>query len=222
MSFDETTPSSPSEFSPIAQSPIEESDQVILTSVSLAADMQRSNSFPSDTIDILNEKSSNIQTATTVECLPNSESSNTTKVLITSPSFNSELSLEQNDSIDQLNSSSISLLRTKNRRIDHRRNKSEPFKSASTDDIPSTTILELSSTSTTSNESPLSNNAKNQTRRKLLTKDNSNNISSLKNEKSITQEKSSSSTTSRKKKPWYNVSKLYFLFSFFLLFLLVL
>ncbi|CAF4709657.1 unnamed protein product [Rotaria sp. Silwood1] len=196
----------PTDFSPIPQSPIEESDQVILTSISLPAEAQRSNSFLSDSIDILNEKSSNIQTVSIEQCLSNNESSNqTTKVVVTSPSFHSDLSLEQNDSIDPLNSSSLSFLQTKQRRIDHRRNKSEPFKSASTEDIPSTTVLELSSTS---NESPLSNNTNNQTRRKLLTNDSSNNISSLKTIKSITQEKSSSSSsTPRKKKPWYNVIK---------------
>ncbi|CAF4706239.1 unnamed protein product, partial [Rotaria magnacalcarata] len=48
-------------------------------------------------------------------------------VVVTSPSFNSDLSLEQNDSINQLNPSSSSFLQTKQRRIDHRRNKSEPF-----------------------------------------------------------------------------------------------
>ncbi|CAF3759864.1 unnamed protein product [Rotaria sordida] len=195
--------------SAIPPSPIEDSDQVILTSISLPPDLQRTKSLSSDTIDILNEKSSNVQTASNVQHLSNSESSHRTKFVVTSPS-NSDLSSEQNDSIDQLNSSSLSFLQTKHRRIDHRRNKSEPIKSASTENISSTIALELSSTSTTSNESPLSNNAKNQNRRKSSTKINSNNISSIKTIKSITQEKSSpsSTTTARKKKPWYNVNKI--------------
>jgi hypothetical protein len=146
--------------------------------------IQRSNSFSSDTPDTLNEDPSDTQT--TVECLSNSEPSKSTMVVVTSPSFNSDLSSEQNDSIDP---SSLSFLQTNQRRIDHRRNKSEPFKSASTEDLPSIT----------NNDSLLSNNARDDIRRKSSTKI-----------KQIIPEKSSlSSTTSRKKKLWYNVSLIY-------------
>ncbi|CAF2070555.1 unnamed protein product [Rotaria magnacalcarata] len=197
--------SSSSEISPIPQTPIEENDQVILISSSLLTDTQRSNSLTIDTIDTLNEEPSDIETVPVVECLSNTEIGNAKMVVVTSPSFNSDLSLEQNDSINQLNPSSSSFLQTKQRRIDHRRNKSEPFKCTSTEDISSAIELELSSTSTTSNESQISNNSLNQIRRKSSTKADSNNISSLKTVKQITQEKSSPSTvTSRKKKLWYN------------------
>ncbi len=172
----------------------------------MSIDTQRSNSFSQDSPDILNEKSFNIQT--TVECSPNTECSNPTMVVVTSPSFNSDLSSEQNDSIDQLNPSSLSFLQTKHRRIHHRRNKSEPVKSLSTEDLSSTTLLDLSLPVTTNNESPLTNNATNQTRKRSSTKLNSNNISPSIISKQIVQEKSSSSSTAttRKKKPWYNVS----------------
>ncbi|CAM4955135.1 unnamed protein product [Rotaria socialis] len=197
--------SSSSEISPIPQTPIEENDQVILISSSLLTDTQRSNSLTIDKIGTLNEESSNIETVPVVECLSNTEIANAKMVVVTSPSFNSDLSLEQNDSINQLNPSSSSFLETKQRRIDHRRNKSEPFKCTSTEDIPSAIELELSSASTTSNESQISNNSLNQIRRKSSTKTDSNNIPSLKTVKQIAQEKSSpSAITSRKKKPWYN------------------
>ncbi|CAF4262233.1 unnamed protein product [Rotaria socialis] len=199
--------SSSSEISPIPQTPIEENDQVILISSSLLTDTQRSNSLTIDKIGTLNEESSNIETVPVVECLSNTEIANAKMVVVTSPSFNSDLSLEQNDSINQLNPSSSSFLETKQRRIDHRRNKSEPFKCTSTEDIPSAIELELSSASTTSNESQISNNSLNQIRRKSSTKTDSNNIPSLKTVKQIAQEKSSpSAITSRKKKPWYNLN----------------
>lgn len=135
------------------QSPIEECDSVILTSTSLITDTQQSN--PTDEFT---EKSSAYQTITNLECLSTSANCNTKTVLVTSPSNNSDISLEQNDSIGQSNSSSSSsFLQTKQCRIDHRRNKSEPFRSASTEDLSSLKTLELSSTSTTSNDSPLSN-----------------------------------------------------------------
>jgi hypothetical protein len=168
---------------------------VILTSVSFPVDTLRSNSVPSDTTDTNSEKS--FKTQTVLEHYPNDDSYNTTMVVVTSPSFNSDLSSEQNDSIDDINPSSLSFLHTKQRRIDHRRNKSEPVTSANLEDAPSTPILELSLNSTTSNDSPLSNNTSNESKRK-----------SSANAKQITQEKSSPSTTTatRKKKPWYNVS----------------
>jgi len=110
-------------------------------------------------------------------------------VVVTSPSFNSDLSSEQNDSIP---SSSSSFLHTKQHQINHRRNKSEPFKSASTEDL----------TSTINNDESLNYNARDEIRRK----------SSIKIKRTL-EEKSppSSTTTTRKKKAWYtvNVSVIY-------------
>jgi hypothetical protein len=159
---------------------------VPLISSALPENIHRSNSFSSDTPDTSIDDPSNTQTA--VESLSNSESSNPTMVVVTSPSFNSDLSSEQNDSINQLTSSSSSHLQTKQHRSDHRRNKSEPFKSASTEDLPSTT----------NTDSPLdNNNSRDENRRKSSTKI-----------KQIIEEKTppSSSSISRKKKVWYNVS----------------
>jgi hypothetical protein len=99
-------------------------------------------------------------------------------VIITSPSFD----FEQNDSIDS--SSTVFL------QANYRRNKSDPYKSNSTDNLLSSTINDLS----------MSNNAHNETRRK-----------SSRKIKQIIEEKkpSSSSTAARKKKAWYNVSTNY-------------
>ena len=125
------------------------------------------------------------------------ENENATTVIVTSPSINSNLGSEQNDSLETLDSSSLSYLQTKQRRIDHRRNKSEPFKSLSTEDLPSLTT----------NESSISNNnAKDELRRKSTPKT-----------KQILDEKSSPVSTSKKKKAWYNVREKpthFFLFLF--------
>ncbi len=139
-----------------------------------------SNSFSSDILDTPNEEPSD--PSTTIECLSNSESSNPTMVVVTSPSFNSDLSSEQNDSIDHT--------KQQQRQINHRRNKSEPFKSASTEDL----------TSTINNDESLSYNKRDEIRRK----------SSIKI-KQVMEEKSppSSTTITRRKKVWYNVSVIY-------------
>ncbi|CAF1320501.1 unnamed protein product [Adineta steineri] len=189
--------SSSPEISPIVENLSEESDNVTLlsSSSSVLVDTQQSNNLSSDSINISSDdKSFNDQTS--VGYLPNTDSSNSTMVIVTSPSFTSDLLSEQNDSIDQLNSSSLSFLQTKQRRIDHRRNKSEPIKSASTEDLASSTILDLSS----NNESSIG--------KKSSVKLTPNNSSPLATSKQLTLEKvsSQSSTTSRKKKPWYNVS----------------
>jgi hypothetical protein len=141
----------------------------------IPSNTQRSNSFSSDTLDTPNEESSD--PSTTVECLSNTSSFNPAMVVVTSPSFNSDLSSEQNGSNNQL------FLDAKH----HRRNKSEPFKSASTENLSSTND---------DNDSSLSYNPKDEIRRKSSTKI-----------KLIIQEKSpsSSTTTARKKKAWYNV-----------------
>lgn len=145
---------------------------------------ERSNSFSSDSVETSNDDPSD--TPTLLENRSNSEPFNSTMVVVTSPSFNSDLSSEQNDSIDQLNSSSSSssFLQTQQRRINHRRNKSEPFKSISNEDLSSTT----------------SNDIKDEIRRK----------SSSSKSKHLVQEKTppSSTITTRKKKAWYNVSTL--------------
>lgn len=65
-----------------------------------------------------------------------------------------------NESTDKVNLSSLSFFQTKQRRIDHRRNKSEPVIRSSLEDLSSSLnsnntnqIFESSSTSTTSNDS---------------------------------------------------------------------
>ena len=177
----------PPETSPIPHSPIEESNQ--LSSSLIMDDSPATNNSTFDLTDIHQEKLSNTETSNNIQCLSNNKSS----VIL------SNLSSEPNDSIDQFNSSLF--LQKKQHRIDHRRNKSEPFKSASIDNIPSEQIFDLSSTK---NTIPISNHATDQIKRKSSTKLN---ISPLKNVKSQTNDKPSSlSTTSRKKKPWYNVS----------------
>jgi hypothetical protein len=142
-------------------------------------------------------------------------------VLVTSPSSNEDSLSEQtnsllNESTDKVNLSSLSFLQTKQRRIDHRRNKSEPFRSLNVEDICSTRVLDSSSASTTSNESPLSNNASIETKQKCSIKVNSNNISpttngkqTLNNSSQIADRLSSVSSSTKKKKSWYNVSFTY-------------
>ncbi len=148
-----------------------------------------SDNLQSETID---ENTSNSQTD--VDCLPKTES---TMFIVTSPSITSELSAEQNDSIDPSNASSLLFLQTRQQRqTNHRRIKSEPVKSASTEDLPS--IIN-------------NHNSIIEPRRKSSIKIPSNNNSPSTIIKQISQDKSSSSTTStRKKKPWYNVSVFYY------------
>lgn len=110
------------------------------------------------------------------ENLSDDEVSNPTTVIVTSPSFNSDLCSEPNDS-----------------QINHQRNKNEPVKSNSTEDL----------LSSTNNDSSISNNARDEPRRKSSTKI-----------KQIIDEKTPPTSTaiSRKKKLWYNVSTLSILF----------
>jgi hypothetical protein len=155
--------------------------------------------------------------------VPSNEMSSMNMILLTSPSNSNEMSFEQNNSLlnestDEVNLSSLSFLQTKQRRINHRRNKSEPVIIANLEELPSikslskraTTILESSSTSTTSNESAITTNASYQNKRKFSTKNLSPSINSKQTKNgssSQTQDKSSSSSsTTKKKKPWYNVS----------------
>ncbi len=152
--------------------------------------------------------------------IPNGESSNMTMDISTSSYSNDEMSCEQtnnllNESTDKVNLSSLSFLQTKQRRIDHRRNKSEPVIRASLEDLPSLNvnpiaILESSSTSTTSNESAISSNASFDNKRKSSKIKNISPSTILKQ----TQDKSSSSSSTKKKKSWYNVSVI-FICSFF-------
>ena len=128
---------------------------------------QRSHSSPSVTYESLTEDHSDPQSV--IENLSEEEVSNPATIIITSPSFQSD----QTDSIESLNSP----LEHHHRRIDHRRNRSEPVKSLSNEDLHSSTNL----------DSSLSNNAREEPRRKSS------------NEKIL--------TTTRKKKAWYNVSE---------------
>jgi hypothetical protein len=130
-------------------------------------------------------------------------------VVVTSPSFNSDLSSEQNDSIDDINPSSLSFLQTKQRRIDHRRNKSEPVIIATLEDLPTT--LESSSTSTTSNESAMSSNHSFDHKIKSSTKTHSSSIHSKHTIILTSSQISDKSSSTKKKKPWYNVSNIFFL-----------
>jgi hypothetical protein len=122
--------------------------------------------------------------------------------MIRSPISNDEQNKSLlNESTDKVNLSSLSFIQTKQRRINHRRNKSEPVITASLQDLSliSTrkTILESSSTSTTSNESAISTNASFQNKRKY-----SKNSPSI----IVKQSQQKSSSTTKKKKSWYNVS----------------
>ncbi|CAF4606001.1 unnamed protein product, partial [Rotaria sp. Silwood2] len=170
----------------------------------------------SGTIYYFNETNSDKQTD--VMSLPNNESSNIKMFVISSPSNSDDISFEENKSIlneltDNVNLSSLSYLKTKQRKIDHRRNKSEPVINSNLEDISSinsykrTTILESSSTSTTSNESAISNNEyfekkKKSSKKSNLSSTNSNKINEN-NTSSQIQDKFSSSSTTKKKKPWY-------------------
>ncbi|UJR38576.1 hypothetical protein I4U23_031242 [Adineta vaga] len=102
----------------------------------------------SGTIDSLINKSS------TVGNVPNNEISSMTMLMISSPSYNDNLSSEQrtsllNESSDEVNLSSLLYLQSKQRQINHRRNKSEPVIIGNLDELSTKTILESSSTSTT-------------------------------------------------------------------------
>ncbi|CAF1638120.1 unnamed protein product [Adineta ricciae] len=165
---------SPPEISPIPESPSEESNHVkLISSTSIPFDTQRCNSSPSNLTDTNNN----------TETFPSSDSANSTLFVVTSPSFNSDLSSEQNDDVNQLDSSSVSYLQSKQRRIDHRRNRSEPVKSQSTEDLSSNSVI---------NNDSSNNNTPTEIRKK-----------------STAATTPSSSSSSRKKKAWYNVSRNY-------------
>jgi hypothetical protein len=137
---------------------------------------QKSLNSPTVIIESFNEDQND-----PIENISDDEVSSPKTVIVTSPSLNSDLIFEQNDSIDP--SSTVFL------QADYRRNRSEPFKSNSTEDL-----------SSINNDSSISNNARDEPRRK----------SSIKI-KQIIEEKTppTFSTASRKKKAWYNVSKIY-------------
>ncbi|CAF0830486.1 unnamed protein product [Adineta steineri] len=197
--------------------PIDESNQktLISSSITLPSGPQQNNlsSNLSGTIDSFNNKTSTTQTA--VGNVPSNEMSSMAMVLVTSPSYNDDISFEQNNSLlnestDKVNLSSLSFLQTKQRQINHRRNKSEPvilgnLEELSSSLIPNPTtslLLESSSTSTTSNESAMSNNTSFENKRKSSSK----NLSPSTNIKQTTNGERPSSSTTKKKKPWYNVS----------------
>lgn len=107
----------------------------------------------------------------------------------------SESSQEQknNKSDDEINVNCLSYIQTKHRRIDHRRNKSEPLIRSNLDEEEEQINLQSSSTSTTSNESALSHSSSQyQTN------------SSIKSP--LNQHKPKSSSTTKKKKSWLYVS----------------
>ncbi len=209
--------------------PSEESSQIPLTLPSRP--QQQQNTFSSNlsgTIDSVNDKSSNTQTGKnlyfinksnkSIKCLvgsvPSNEESCITMLMVTSPSFNDEHFCEQNpnllnESTDKVNLSSLSFLQTKQRRIDHRRNKSEPVINATIEDLNS--HLESSSTSTTSNESAMSSNYSFENKRKSSTKSTSPSMYS----KQTINGNSDKSSSTKKKKPWYNVSLTEYIYFFF-------
>ena len=142
-----------------------------------------------------------------VGSVPNNENLRNTMDIFSCSFDNDEILNEQNNElIDKVNLSSLSYIQTKQRRIDHRRNKSEPLIRGNIQDNISSinsnrlTLLESSSTSTNSNESSISfNNSFENKTKYSKTK----NFSPTTNIKQI-QDKPSS--TNKKKKPWYNVS----------------
>jgi len=130
--------------------------------------------------------------------------------MLTSPLSNDE---NLNELPDKVNLSSLSFLQTKQRRIDHRRNKSEPVINANLESLNRNSIqLESSSTSTTSNESALSSNQSFEKKTKSSTKSNSPSISSKQNLNGNSNQNSDKSSSTKKKKAWYNVSFISFLF----------
>jgi hypothetical protein len=164
------------ELEPIPDNSTEDYEQVTLIPPPLSTNSQRSLNSPTVIIESFNEDQND-----PIENISDDEVSSPKTVIVTSPSLNSDLIFEQNDSIDP--SSTVFL------QADYRRNRSEPFKSNSTEDL-----------SSINNDSSISNNARDAPRRK----------SSIKI-KQIIEEKTppTFSTASRKKKAWYNVSKIY-------------
>lgn len=175
MFFDSSSP----ELNPQSEDSTEKNNNNIESTTIPPYHSQRSHSSPSVTYESFNDDHSDPQSV--IENLSDEEtSSNLRTVNIPSPSNHSE----QDDSVESLNSSSNSSLPSKQHRIDHRRNKSEPVKSLSNEDLL---------------DSSLSNNACDENHRKSSIK-----ILSNPDEKIPL---SSSLSTSRKKKAWYNVSE---------------
>jgi hypothetical protein len=164
------------ELEPIPDNSTEDYEQVTLIPPPSSTNSQKSLNSPTVIIESFNEDQND-----PIENISDDEVSSPKTVIVTSPSLNSDLIFEQNDSIDP--SSTVFL------QADYRRNRSEPFKSNSTEDL-----------SSINNDSSISNNARDAPRRK----------SSIKI-KQIIEEKTppTFSTASRKKKAWYNVSKIY-------------
>ncbi|CAM4825655.1 unnamed protein product [Rotaria magnacalcarata] len=216
--------------------PKEESSQLAFVSSSCSREQQ--NNISSQTCNIssnlsgiipsCNENNSNKQIA--IGNLPNNESSDIKMFMVTSPSQSDDISFEEknlllNELTDNVNLSSLSFLQTKQRKIDHRRNKSEPVINTNLEDLSSInssytrpSILESSSTSTTSNESAISSNASFEKKRKSSKKtlSPSRNLKKNMENNNSPQIQDKSSSTTKKKKPWYNVSLFNFLqfFSF--------
>ena len=177
-------------------------------------DVQRSNSFSSPTVDKTEPSGSSAEPQKVdinPECF--------TTVMVTSASWQqSDLLGEQRDSVDQSDGSSLSLVAHRQRRLDHRRNKSDPVTPAGLDDLPAMNELLLMSAS----HLPLmSGDAPNESKEKSSAKVISNNSPVSTKGKHITQDKSSppsptmtttttittaSTGATKKKRAWYNVS----------------
>ncbi|CAF1579096.1 unnamed protein product [Adineta ricciae] len=169
----------------------------------------------SGTIDSFNNKTS------TVGNVPSGEMSSMSISIDSCSSPIDDLSLEQKsyllrESADQVNLSSLTYLQTKQRQINHRRNKSEPVILGNLTELSSLTsypntstkaMLESSSTSTTSNESALSANASFEKKKKSSNKKTSPILTD--NKQILNQERPSTSSITKKKKPWYNVSEIF-------------
>ncbi|CAF1348170.1 unnamed protein product [Adineta ricciae] len=180
-----------------------------------ASNQQHQNGLSSNlsgTIDSFNNKTS------TVGNVPSGEMSSMSISIDSCSSPTDDLSLEQKshllrESADQVNLSSLKYLQTKQRQINHRRNKSEPVilgnlaELSSLTSYPNTStkaMLESSSTSTTSNESALSANASFEKKKKSSNKKTSPILTD--NKQILNQERPSTSSITKKKKPCFRNS----------------
>lgn len=160
-------------------------------------------------------------------CKSQSQSPSNTQSQFECQSNNDDLSFEQlnsllNESKDSFNLTSLSFLETKQRKLDHRRNKSEPVILINLKDDSSINLYtkknlcESSTTSNTSNESSMNVNLSFDNKTNTVNNPNSSatNLKKIIENKisyEIQQQKSSSSSSSttstrKKKKLWYYVS----------------
>ena len=211
--------SAPSDSSTLPASALDHLDQDISNNSTSSPDIQRSNSFSSPTVD----KNEPIDPSADPQEFPiNVECWKT--VLVTSPSWQqTDLLGDHRDSADQSDGSSLSLAPSRQRRLDHRRNKSDPVTPASLDDLPAPNEFQLMSIS---HLPPMSGDAPNDSNEKSAGKVASNSSPVSTKGKHITHDKSSPSSspstttttttttiatvstgTAKKKRAWYNVSR---------------